>query len=227
MARHGTRAWWVCVLACACADITPIEDGQELNRLVVIQDWFTSIAVLPHDSGVALFDAGFREGRIETALQTIGFAPDDVTDVFVTHGHGDHIGALGAFPDAVVHALPEEQPLLDGAGVRAVALDPVVRVERPPFVIEVLPVPGHTPGSAAYLVDGVLVLGDAALVDAAGNLVPVPEGRSEDPQGAEASLVQLAQLLAPRTDQVAWVWPSHSRAVSADVLADWQRGQLE
>ncbi len=41
-------------------------------------------------------------------LRELGFAPDDVTDVVLTHLHLDHAGALEDFPTARVHVSAEE-----------------------------------------------------------------------------------------------------------------------
>lgn len=42
------------------------------------------------------------------ALQTVGLAADEITDVIITHGHHDHIEAISHFKNAVVHITGEE-----------------------------------------------------------------------------------------------------------------------
>uniref|UniRef100_A0A8C5KLS8 Metallo-beta-lactamase domain-containing protein 1 n=1 Tax=Jaculus jaculus TaxID=51337 RepID=A0A8C5KLS8_JACJA len=82
--------------------------------------------------GPILVDTGgpwAREALLE-ALAGQGVRPDDVTLVVGTHGHSDHIGNLGLFPEAALlvshdfclpgglylsHGLCEEQPLVLGA----------------------------------------------------------------------------------------------------------------
>jgi glyoxylase-like metal-dependent hydrolase (beta-lactamase superfamily II) len=58
-----------------------------------------------------------------------------------------------------------------------------------------LPVPGHSLGSTAYLVRGVLFVGDAAAVHG-GRLVSGTRFMSEDPGGAARALVRLARRVA-------------------------------
>ena len=199
--------------ATGCADRVRIDDGAQVGPLTQVKDWFTSVFVLPTDDGAVLFDAGFRAGALERKLGDLGIALGDVTDVFLTHGHGDHIALAEALPGARILALEAERALIDEESDGAVVLtDPVVDgdvidVGTP---VEVFAVPGHTAGSTVYLVGGVLILGDAAIVDRDEQLVPVPEKRSENPAELVASMQALAARLEPRADTIAWLAPAHS-----------------
>jgi glyoxylase-like metal-dependent hydrolase (beta-lactamase superfamily II) len=201
------------LLLTGCANITAIEDGTTFGDLVTVQDWFTSVYVLPTTDGVMLFDAGFRASRIESGLADLGLSPEDVTDVFLTHGHTDHLGALTLFPSALVHASAEEVELVmeetPGPEVTDTLADGDIFLAGD-HTIEVLGMTGHTHGSLAYLVDGALLLGDAALIQRNGTLAPVAERRSEDPEAAIEALVALADRLEPRADEIAHLVPSHS-----------------
>ena len=67
-----------------------------------------------------------------------------------------------------------------------------------------------------------LIENDAGLIDRDGALVPVPEKRSEDPEGAEQALVDLAVSLEERPDVVSHLVPAHSGGSSdLSVLWDW------
>jgi glyoxylase-like metal-dependent hydrolase (beta-lactamase superfamily II) len=48
------------------------------------------------------------------ALQRIGIAPQDVTDVIITHLHYDHAGAMDRFPNAKVHVQDREVGFVTG-----------------------------------------------------------------------------------------------------------------
>lgn len=199
----------------ACADIRPIEDGATYGPVTVVQDWFTSAALLDTGAGPVLIDAGFRRGAMKRGLAEHGVAPEDVAAVLLTHGHGDHVGALSLYTEAEVGAHAAEQPLLarDDIAVARVLNDREL-LRFGDTVVEVHHVPGHTDGAVVYLVDGVLLLGDTCLVDGAGDLVAVSADRSDDPAQADASLAALARLLAPRADEIAWLVPSHSGALA-------------
>lgn len=52
-------------------------------------------------------------GRLFEGLRVLGIAPDDITDVILTHGHPDHVGGAAidgvpAFRNAAYHIPPEE-----------------------------------------------------------------------------------------------------------------------
>ncbi len=70
-------------------------------------------ALLAEGGGrVMLFDTGLGpavHGVLQASLAQAGVRPEAVTDVFITHSHGDHVGGLvtadgrPAFPHALVH----------------------------------------------------------------------------------------------------------------------------
>lgn len=211
---------WI-LLTLGCADVTGIDRGARANDVIVIKDWFTSAQLLKTDDGAVLFDAGFRAGTMERRLEDEGVALSDLRHVFLTHGHTDHLGLLVDRADALdvtVHGFADEQPVLDEETDGSVSIDAPLTDGTPvqvgQFTIEPFAVPGHTPGSAVFLVDGVLLVGDSALVDRDGRLVPVPENRSDDPAQLVQSMEALAERLEPRADAIDWIVPSHSAMAS-------------
>lgn len=135
--------------------------------------------VILFDTGAG--DAAFADaGRLPDSLRAAGIAPSDVTDIFVSHAHADHVGGLvddagkPAFANATVRlSVPEWQALQADTDQRALAQAIAPRVEAfAPGAADVLPgvsavaVDGHTPGHSAYLIaDGdarLLYIGDSA-----------------------------------------------------------------
>jgi glyoxylase-like metal-dependent hydrolase (beta-lactamase superfamily II) len=205
-------------------------DGQEFDGIRIIADGFSSVAVIPiQDGRVALVDAGEDETgeAILRELSARQLGPDAVAAILLTHGHPDHTAAIGRFPRAQVMALEAEVPLVEGrAGSRGpvTRLFPVsptgvrvVRVLRDGDVvtlggasIRVYAVPGHTAGSAAYLVDGVLFVGDSADVTTDGSLQGSPWIFSDSQAENRASLVRLEQRLTADGASVTAIVPAHS-----------------
>lgn len=80
---------------------------------------YVNILVAKIGNEIAIFDAGFGKGRnpdigwVGEALASIGIAPEKITQAFLSHAHGDHIGGFVAgnkpvFPNAALHCLKAE-----------------------------------------------------------------------------------------------------------------------
>lgn len=144
---------------------------------------------------VLLFDTGASGnfgpagGKLPASMSAAGVDPLTVTDIFISHAHGDHVGGLVnaagelAFPNASIHiSAPEWAWLKDmkpemaaamgfaqhGAFVAAIA--PKVAEFAPgsdlvPGVVRAVDVKGHTPGHSAYLItsgqSSLLYVGDS------------------------------------------------------------------
>ncbi len=201
------------ILVTGCDNSSPV-DGRELNSVTTIRDLFTSAFIVPTDDGAVLVDAGFRTGIIVNGLQDAGFAPEDVTDVLLTHGHSDHTTAISDLPNATVRALPEEAEVLAEEG----ATDITEPLSPGEFVLggvtfEVFNVPGHTPGNAMFLVDRVLLMGDSAIANKDGTLAETTARYSDDPAALVDSVRAVAATLSERGDPVDYLAPAHSDAL--------------
>lgn len=139
--------------------------------------------LLRDGDGVVLIDTGAggkmgTEGKLLASLTAAGVEAGQVTDVLISHGHGDHIGGLVdaggalAFPNAAVHISAAEwadmQAQPDLAGLVRV-ITPKVQTFAPGAAIlpGVTPIAleGHTPGHTGYEIisgaDRLLYIGDA------------------------------------------------------------------
>ena len=204
------------LLTLGCADITPIADRRVYGPVITLQDWFTSSHLLTYSGGTVLFDAGFRPAELEEALEEERIETSDVTHIFLTHGHGDHVGGLGLFPNALVLGMIEESGRIeeetDGAHHLDICLSDGATYAFDDVAVEAIAAPGHTPGNAVYLVGTTLLLGDTGLFTANGTLTPVAEKRSDNPDQAAEALRNLATTLSDR--EIDWIVPSHSGGVA-------------
>lgn len=220
------------VLAATFMGRRPVTDGQVLNSARLVADGFSTIGVITIDSRqVALVDAGNDTAgeAILAELSRRQLGPEAVSAIFITHGHPDHIGAVPLFPNAQVMALDAEAALVEGREgargpltrlfpVQATGITVTRRLKDGDVVtigdvpIRVYAVPGHTAGSAAYLVDGVLFLGDSADVASDGTIKGAPWIFSDSQPDNRASLARLEQRLVSDGVKVMAMVPAHSGA---------------
>jgi glyoxylase-like metal-dependent hydrolase (beta-lactamase superfamily II) len=218
------------VLAATFMGRQSITDGAEANGIRIVKDGIVSVAVIPvSDSEVALVDAGNDKSAtaILAELSRRHLGPDAVTTILLTHGHPDHTGGVLMFPKAQVVSLETEKPLIEG---RIGAKGPLTRLfpVSPtgitvtktladgdtlmvgPHRVRVFAVPGHTQGSAAYLVDDVLFMGDAADTKSDGTVIGSPWIFSDSQPQDRASLVAFDERLARENVPVKTLAFAHS-----------------
>jgi glyoxylase-like metal-dependent hydrolase (beta-lactamase superfamily II) len=146
------------------------------------------VYVLLFDTGAGGF-FGDIAGNLPASMAAAGEKPASVTDIFISHAHGDHIGGLLtstgalAFPNARIHMSAPEWKWLSGLsadeaknfGIQQVSvlvstIKPKVVPFEPgadllPGIVRAVELKGHTPGHSGYLIgsgkDSVLLVGDA------------------------------------------------------------------
>jgi glyoxylase-like metal-dependent hydrolase (beta-lactamase superfamily II) len=197
------------------AEELPIVDGWEHGNLVQIANSSgssSSFLLLPANKGaVYLIDAvdGSEDGILER-LEDEGRSAEDVEGIFLTHGHTSHVQGISDFPNAEIHALDEEQDLLDQEGVRldvSLAAGDIYTLGA--SELEVFSVSGHSFGNAAYRFDDVLVFGDSALSHD-DDSITAGIGGDDDSQMAELSLKYLRADLSLRESEFSYSAFSHS-----------------
>jgi glyoxylase-like metal-dependent hydrolase (beta-lactamase superfamily II) len=191
------------------------------------------------DAGPIVIDLGWVGGpeALARGLRASGWEPADVAGVFLTHAHRDHIGAWQVVADAPFHLALHEVPLLTGGEPPPGPLDRLGdriwpadrpepgRLDLRPFTadtaiplgtdtVRAFVVPGHTRGSAAYLLRGVLFIGDAAAPRLTGGLGPPAGAYSFDVAAGRAELVRLFDRIAEL--DVRFVCTAHARCYPFD-----------
>lgn len=159
------------------------------------------LLVVPKSEQAVLIDPGDEAEKI---LEWV--APLQIQQIFITHGHADHVGALETVRKALdcpvgIHAADAEQ--------FNVAAD--IHLEDGEIFtigdekLEVVHIPGHTPGSIALrLIEGER-MGHAIVGDA---IFPGGPGHTKDPEALRDLLNSLARTVFSWRDET-MLYPGH------------------
>jgi hydroxyacylglutathione hydrolase len=212
----------------------PLVDGTELSagQVTVASYWWGPIKMGAYlfklkDGGYGLIDStqDSQADAIRTALSRVNATPNDIRAIFLTHWHNDHSQGALAFPNAEVYVLEPDTDAVRRQGItisRGLTDGEIVDVLGTP--VEVFAIPGHTAGSAAYLVNGVLFLGDTASgIDE--SVLAHNAYVTEDALQSESSLRSLAQRLRNRRGEVKHIAFGHHGPVKGlEPLLNWADG---
>lgn len=183
----------------------------------------SNVYLIVGEDGLLLIDAGvaWAAKGVLRYIRRLGFAPPAVKAIFITHGDSDHTGGLHALAretGAAVVAHHAEVGLIDGREKRRPTsthildhlMAPIVRLVMPSkavavshpvadgdtaFGLKVIHTPGHSLGSACYLLpeQKVLFAGDA-LTHWGGRLALPMKAYTTDMAQAIRSVQRIAQL---------------------------------
>jgi len=199
-----------------------IESG---NRRILVDTGFHR-SYVADPLGVCIADGLGAFGRLidytdaqnpRSQLALLHVAPEDITDLVLTHGHVDHVGRIDEFPAATLYVSAAEralpQPYYWGTHSRiAWPQIPTIPINAPYTGIpgiELIPTPGHTVGHMSVA----LTLPALGNVLIAADAISRPDELAEDTWGdaADAMLARAsAQALRERARQTqAWLIYGH------------------
>jgi glyoxylase-like metal-dependent hydrolase (beta-lactamase superfamily II) len=187
------------------------------GSVVRLRNSFTEIYGARIGDKVVLFDAGIdTEGRaLDALLAHLSAGRDDVSDVFLTHGHFDHVAASPLCKKARIHVGADDvemmarrapiEPFVARMIEHIVPVGPVAATDPYQGRMEIavgdktvtaVPLPGHTPGSYLLFFDGVLLAGDSIQISD-GKLQFAMEATTVNPLANRVNLSHVKELLGP------------------------------
>jgi glyoxylase-like metal-dependent hydrolase (beta-lactamase superfamily II) len=201
--------------------------------------WSSMVYAARTERGVIVVDLGWygAGSGLRRALREVGATPDEVSDVFLTHSHRDHIGAWPLLRRARFHVSSDEtdyfasrrrhhdlpssggdllfggaEPWPGEVDVRPFAADTAFAFGAD--TVRAYLLPGHTAGSAAYLFRGTLFVGDAFAWNRVTGLRPPFPIFTADRRRSAASLRRVLEAARPRG--VERLCNAHAKCLRAD-----------
>jgi len=157
----------------ALSSMNTIETQRVTADVYAVDNQFVNFYLVEAGDGYIAFDAGIDSDVTEEALKELGIEPAAVTAVFLTHTDSDHVGSLSLFPSADIYMAQSNLVFLgekEGAGRSGSfvnmnrttkTMDDKSTVLIAGTAVQCIFTPGHTNGSACYVVnDTYLFTGD-------------------------------------------------------------------
>lgn len=230
-----------CPLACT-RGLEWIQDPPNAVAVTTSGSWASMIYLAKTDSGVIAIDLGWTgaAAALERGTRRLDAKPSDVRFAFITHAHRDHIGGWPSVRTArFVLGLPElpyfigtaqyqglvpsgaewvsvtERPKSSDISVIGISQDTTFALGRD--TLQAFLIPGHTPGSTAYLFRGILFAGDAMNYRPFTGFQGARPEMSDDPVQSRASMTALWQRVD--TSRVTFICSAHAKcARNSDAL---------
>ncbi len=171
---------------------------------------FVNVYLIINDT-LKLIDAGLPGSGeiIIDYIKSIGYDPNSLTSIFITHHHYDHTGGLRELVErtnARIYAHIDEKKHIERE--TGVSIDYVLRDGDVIGDLRIIHTPGHTPGHICllHLGTGSLFSGDLFYEDD-GRLYEIPRRYSMDPEMNRFSIKKLLNI------DFKHIMPSHGKPV--------------
>jgi len=239
----AVRRWYTPAILIALVSCTRglewIQDPPNAVAVTTSGSWASMIYLARTDSGVIAIDLGWTgaAAALERGTRRLGAEPSDVRFAFITHAHRDHIGGWpnvrtarfvlglaelpyffgtaqyqGLVPSGAEWVSFTERPKSSDISVIGISRDTAFALGSD--TLWAFLVPGHTPGSTAYLFRGVLFGGDAVNYRPFTGFQGARPEMSDDPLQSRASMTALWQRVD--TSRVKFVCSAHAKCARND-----------
>lgn len=139
-----------------------VEPTRLFDNVYAVGNSETTVYALTSSEGIVLIDAGFemKAEALAAQLKALNLDPARVKYILLGHGHGDHFGGARFFQTTygtkIAASAADWDLIASGRGGGARPTQDVVLTGGQPFQfgdlsITIVAIPGHTPGSLAFI----------------------------------------------------------------------------
>jgi glyoxylase-like metal-dependent hydrolase (beta-lactamase superfamily II) len=175
----------------------------EIEQITLSMDGFEVNAYVLHaPEGDVIVDAGAEPEKILASVR------QPVAAVFVTHGHADHVNALGAVlreTNAPLYVHPGDADRTGTSVYEALDNGQELQVAGETFLV--LHTPGHSPGSVTFVVGEDQIVGDLVL--------PGSVGRTDIPGASWEEIEVSLRKVMPYWSEDTRLFTGHGPVLSA------------
>ncbi|MDR0313892.1 MAG: MBL fold metallo-hydrolase [Treponema sp.] len=143
----------------------PIKTSVVLPNIFAVSTKFVNFFLVKINAQYIAFDTGTSQEIALQELIRLNIKPEDIVDVFLTHSDSDHIGGIGLFRNAKIFIPKQEEQMFNGSTKRTAftknrfnysykTLNDGETVDIDGASIKCIVTPGHTKGSACYILNG-------------------------------------------------------------------------
>lgn len=184
--------------------------------VLTLGDYMTNCYILRQEasSKCLIIDPGYEAGRILAFMQEKHLEPEAI---LLTHGHFDHVGAVGdiaAETDCEVYISAADlslPPMITNGKLFYTHTYPASgTLNLAGLTLRILPTPGHTPGSVCLLTGDTILSGDTLFRGSC--------GRTDLPGGSWEQIASSLKTLATLPGDYR-VLPGHGE----ETTLDWER----
>ncbi len=199
----------------AMKDMMPVETRQITDDVYAVKDKYVNMYLVKDDNHFIAIDAGIKKGVLKNEFKKLEIDPDKVRAVLLTHSDVDHAGGISLFDKAVIYIPKDEEQVINGETGRFLWFGNKIDTENYKLLkdksfrigdakIQMIPTPGHTAGSACYIInDKYLFTGDALALHN-GIIARFPKIINKNARKARRSMDRLTGL-----DDVQYIFTAH------------------
>ena len=178
-----------------------------LNGIHLVKISFVNVYIIERNNELVLIDAGIpgSHDSILSYVESIGYGPDDITTIIITHAHWDHVGGLRGLinkTSAKIAAHRLEREYISNK------IDILLEEGSVINGLKIIHTPGHTPGHICLLDNETssLFVGDL-MYEENGKLYEIPHKYSRDPEKNREAIKRLLNI------EFKNVMPSHGNPI--------------